>query len=207
MFFIIILLIAVLIAILLILVFAIRTKAVIDVDNGNIDINVFILRIIKLKRKYIIKHEPDVILKLYTVTRKGTKPVIALPDIIEKIKETEASDVTFVNLLNLLLQSVRKKQKKSAFSYLYRKALFEVGVELRLGLEDAFLTAIACGLINAASGAALAICNTEKHLVRAKVHPEFSNLSFSIKARCIIKMATADIIIGYVIYKKNKNRR
>jgi hypothetical protein len=191
----------------LIAVFAFRIKAVIDIDNGDIVVSVFFVRIIKLQKKYVIKHEPDVLLKLYLRTRKGLKPVIGLPEVITKIKKTVATDIAFIDAITVFLQSLRKKQKKSAFNYIYRKARFNIGIDIKLGIEDAFLTAIVCGILNAASGAACAIYNSEKREVNVRAYPDFSNMMFWIKANCIIKLAPADIIIGYVIYKKNKNRR
>jgi hypothetical protein len=202
-FFIIILMI---VALILILIFVVRIKAVVAADNGNINVSVFLLGIIKLQKKYVIKREPDVVLRLYLITRKGLKPVIALPDIVKKIKETVATDIAFLDLITVILQSLRKKQKNSAFSYIYRKARFNLAVDIKLGIEDAFLTAIVCGILNAASGAAGAVFNNNKHQMRVKVTPEFSKLFFSAHINCIIALTPADIIIGYAIYKKNKKQ-
>lgn len=204
MFFIIILIVAVLI---ITLVFALRVKAVVVIDNGDISVSVFFVKLVKITKKYVLKHEPDVVLKLYLVTRKGLKPVITLPDIVKKIKETVATDIALIDLITTLLQSLRMKQKKTAYNYIYKKAKYNISVGIKLGLEDALLTAFACGLLNAAAGSACAVFNSEKHSLTARAYPEFTKLFFSIHANCIITLAPADIIIGYVIYKKNKNRR
>lgn len=194
------------IALILVLIFVVRIKAVVVADNGNINVSVFLLGIIKLQKKYVIKREPDVVLRLYLITRKGLKPVITLPEIVKKIKETVATDIAVIDIITVILQSLRKKQKNSAFSYIYRKAKYNIAVDIKLGLEDAFLTAIVCGILNAASGAAGAVFNNKKHQVRAKATPEFSKLFFSAHINCIIALTPADIIIGYAIYKKNKKQ-
>jgi hypothetical protein len=194
-------------ALIIILVFVFRIKAVIDVNNGDIKVDIIFFHIIKLQKKYVIKHEPDVLLKLYLITRKGLKPVISLPEIVNKIRKTSPTDIAFIDVITMFLQSFRKKQKKSVFNYLYRKASYDLAIDLQIGVEDAFWTAMACGLVNAASGVVCAVNNTKKHIIRVKTYPEFSKLVFSINVNCIITLSPADIIIGYVISKKNKNRR
>lgn len=201
MFFIILLLILTLITV---LVFAFKIKAVIKADNNNISIGVRYL-FIRLGRKYVIKYEESTLLTLYQITKKGLEKITTFPEIVSKITKTAPADITFNDLITALTRSFRKKEK-GLFYYIYKRININVEAAIRLGLEDALLTAIGCGLVNASAGTACAVYNTKKQIFRFKAYPEFSKLFFSINADCIIALAPADIIIGYAIYKKNKRR-
>lgn len=188
----------------LILVFAFHIKAVIKVVNGDISVSVKYL-FIKINKKYILKYEESTLLTLYLVTKKGLKKVTTLPEIIKKVAKTKKTDIAFIELITVLTQSFRKNEK-SVYYYIYKKINYDIVVEVKLGLDDAFLTAAGCGLLNAAAGTACAVYNSEKRTISFKTYPEFSKLFFSINADCIITLTPADIIIGYAIYKKNKRR-
>lgn len=193
-------------ALLIILAFACKIKAVIKADNGDISVTISFLHIIRLRKKYIVKYEDKTILSLYLKTKKGLKPVISLPDAVRRISRSELTDITFVDFITVFTQSLRKKKKKTAFNYIIARTKYDIVIELKLGLDDAFYTAIACGLFNTAAGTACAILNAKKHILRIKSYPEFSKLFISVNADCIITLSPADIIIGYAIYKKNKRR-
>lgn len=201
MFFIIVLLI---LALIMILVFALNIKAVIKADNANISVSIKYL-FVKISKKYVVKYEESTLLTLYLITKKGLKKVTTFPEIIRKVRKTEATDITFIDLITVITQSFRKKEK-SAYYYIHKKIKYEIEAVLKLGLEDAFLTVLGCGLLNAAAGTACAVYNTKDHIFRIKSYPEFTKLFFSINADCIIALTPADIIIGYAIYKKNKRR-
>lgn len=188
----------------MILVFVFRIKAVIKADNGDISVSVNYL-FMRFGKKYAVRYEESTLLTLYQITKKGLKKVITFPEVVRKITKTETTDITFIDLITVLTQSFRKKEK-SPFYYIFKKINYDIEVIIKLGLEDAFLTAIGCGLLNAAAGTACAVYNTENHLFRLKTYPEFSKLFFSIDADCIIALTPADIIIGYAVYKKNKRR-
>ncbi len=192
------------ISLIIILIFAFNIKAVIKADNGDISVSVKYL-FIRISKRYVVKYEESTLLTLYLVTKKGLKKVTTFPEIIRKIRKTEATDITFVDMLTVLTQSFRKKEK-SAYYYIYKKIKYDLAATVKLGLEDAFFTAIGCGLLNAAAGTACAVYNKKDHVIRIKTYPEFSKLFFSIDADCIIALTPADIIIGYAVYKKNKRR-
>ncbi len=204
MFFIIILLL--ILAIITVLVFVFKIKGVIKADNANISVVVSYLGIIKISKNYIIRREDKSVFALYLVTKKGLKPIATLKDIIKKVKKAAPTDITLVDLITVIAQSARGKKEKGAFSYIYKKIRYDVTIDVLIGLEDAFFTAVVCGVLNGAAGAVLAVYNEKKRVIRVNASPEFSDLRFSIKAHCIIALAPADIIIGYAINKKNKRR-
>lgn len=201
MFFIIILLIIILI---IILAFAFKIKAVINADNGNINVSVHYL-FIRIKRRYVVIYDESTLFTLYLIKKKGLKKVITLTEALKKITATQATDIKFIDLITVITQSF-KKNEKSAFYYIHKKIRYNLEALITLGLDDAFLTAMGCGLLSAAAGAACALTNTQHHILRVKAFPEFSKLFFSIDANCIIAITPADIIIGYAVYKINKRR-
>lgn len=206
MFFITVIIVLAALALILLLLFVVKIKAVAGADNMNISVTVSYLWLIRIRKEYVIKREDETFAALYLLTRKGIKPVLTLPDIIKKVRKTMPTDVAFVDIITVLFQSVRKKQEKSVFSYIYKKIKYDVRVSLKIGAGDAFFTAVSCGIINAAAGAACAIYSDKGRTFNVAAYPEFSDLYFSIKANCIIALSPADIIIGYAIYKKNKRR-
>lgn len=205
-FFITVLIVLTALAAILILLFAVRIKGEITADNLNISVIVSYLWVIRLRKRYIIKREEETFLALYLITRKGEKAVISLPKIIKKMKIKAPTDIAFADLLTMLLQSHRKKKERSAYSYIFKKARYDITASIGLGTGDAFVTAIVCGVINAAAGVLSALHDAEKHTLCIIARPEFSKPTFSVKANCIIALTPADIIIGYAINKKNKRR-
>jgi hypothetical protein len=193
-------------SLLIVLAFVFKIKAVIKADNANINVVVSYLGIIKIRKDYVVHRDEKSVFALYLVTKKGLKPTTTLADIIKKVKKKVPTDIAIVDLITVITQSARKKDKNSAFSYIYKKIRYDISIDVLIGIEDAFFTAVVCGILNAAAGAVLAVYNKKNRTIRVKAFPEFSNLKFSVKADCIIALAPADIIIGYAIYKKNKRR-
>ncbi len=190
MFFVVILII---VALIIILSF-IKVKTVVISKNRDIDINVYILGVIRLHKKYYIKREEKEIITLYEERKKGDKRITSLRDIIRKGKRKKKPD------------EAQKRARKKAFKYVIKRTYLKINLDLTMGINDAYTTAMVCGFAEVVSGAAGAVIGNKLHTINVKIMPVFSKQFISLKANCIIALSPADIIIGYVIYKKYMRR-
>ncbi|MDD5017748.1 MAG: hypothetical protein PHO15_06600 [Eubacteriales bacterium] len=167
-----------------------KIKADIHTDNAEFSIAVYILGIIKIKRKYVIRREKKKILTLYRIG-KNEKEIISLHDIIQKNKKTR-------------LTVKEKGAAKKAIKYIFGKTELRIKINSAAGINDAYTTAMVCGLTGVFLNAAGAVTDSKRHSIKVRVKPVFDRQFLSIKADCIIALTPANIIIGYIIYKINK---
>lgn len=181
------------VAIIILLSF-IKIKVAIQVENNHFGITLILFGIIKVRKDFIIEREEKKIFALYEIKKKEKKQIVTLFDILQKTRKAEIS---------LKKKYVRKK----AIGYILKKTHFNLRLDLSIGvLQDAYATAIVCGILDAISSSVGAVYNNPKHTVKVKISPLFSRQYFTIKANGIIALTPANIIIGYVIYKNNIRR-
>ena len=97
-----------------------------------------------------------------------------------------------------------EKGRNKLFEYINGKSKYKIEIKITIGLDDAFLTAVCCGLLNSVIGSLMIFNKDKRHRVVIKTVPVFQNRLFSFYGDCIITLSLTNIIIGYMIYKKNK---
>lgn len=182
-----------------------RIKAAVYSDRNEITAVLIFFGFIRIARKYALEYDEKNILELYHIGRAKRRLVITLKQAAKKMLKNIPTEITLVDMFTLLTQ-FKDRPRNYLFSYLFKKAKFEVNIELMLGTHDAFHTAILCGLLRALSGALYSAARGAKRSVIAKISPEFSKQVISVKINCIIAIAPADIIIGYLVNLIKKRR-
>ena len=189
MFFIIIALI--IIAAVVLIALLLKINLVIEARDKNWSLSAIALGITVLRRRYEVRREFGDLLTLYSVDKKERR-VISVTDIFKSFKGPEKKG--------------SEKGRKKLFGYINSKSKYKIDIKITIGLDDAFLTAICCGLMNTVIGSLMILNKDKRHRVVIKTLPVFQNRSFSFFADCIITLSLANIIIGYMIYKINKRR-
>ena len=174
-------------------VLAANIKLNIDVRGSAFSIELVLLGVIRLRRQYVIRREKGAIFTLYCLEKKKEKRVTSLYDIIQKQKKKTVTDK-------------QKKAQKKLIEFLYKKARIEVDAKVRAGLPDAASTALCCGMLGAVSAAAGAVVRDKRHRVSIQIQPVFAKQVFSIDAKGIMALSPANIILGYILYKKTLRR-
>lgn len=162
-------------------------------NNLNINVTLFLFGIFKFRRSFLIKRERGQIFALYQIKNNQQIKVISLFDIIKKAKKSHLTDK-------------QKFSRKSAVKYILKKAALKTQVRLDIGVVSAYTTAMICGLLFILSSAFDAVYRQPQFNMELSIKPLFSKQFFSIQANCIIALSVANIIIGYLIYKKNMRR-
>ncbi len=146
--------------------------------------------IVVIRRKYEARREHGDILTLYSV-EKNEKRILSLLDIIKTISKPREP------------RSNEKARGKLA-KYINSKAAYKLIFNVVIGTEDAFATAMLCGIVQSVAGSLVCFIKDKRHKIMVSVVPSFGKRSFSFAADCIITLPLANIIIGYIIYKKTK---
>jgi hypothetical protein len=183
-----------------------KIEIILDVDKNDINIIMVLIGFIKITKKYIIIYEEETILSLYFIKGEKLIKVSTLKDILSKLRKSALTEITFINLINIFTQFMRREPRNNTFRYIYKKMNYDLNIKLWLGISDAFATALVCGLVGSASSAVCSILNNEKHRTKISITPEFSKQVISVKINCIIMISSADIITGYFFYIKNRRR-
>ena len=180
------------VAAVLILILQLKINLIIEAREKRWTLSVRALNTIIIQRRYELRREFGELLTLYSVD-KNEKRILSLTDILRTLKE---SDKTKSN----------EKARGKLFKFINKKAKYTLTIQLNIGFDDAFATAMICGIVASALNA-LKVFNVDKrHHVSFHVQPEYSKSSFSFFGDCIITLSLTNIIIGYIIYKKYKRR-
>ena len=138
MFFIIILLIA---AAIVTLMLAVKLKAVVRIEQNQIKAKLIILWVIRLNWHFILLRDKSSIVRAIQKKKDGT-------------------DKTILTLAELICRLERKKQTKKerargeGFNHAYKKMHIDIRAEAKIGLGDAFSTAMLCGALQTGFGIA-----------------------------------------------------
>ncbi len=189
MFFIIIALI--IIAAVVLIALLLKINLVIVARDKHWSLSAIALGITVLRRRYEVRREFGDLLTLYSVD-KNEKRVISIIDIFKSFNKPEKKS--------------NEKGRSKLFGYINSKSKYKIDIKITIGLDDAFLTAVCCGLMNSVIGSLMVLNKDKRHRVVIKTHPVFQNHLFSFLGHCIITLSLANIIIGYMIYKINKRR-
>lgn len=177
------------VVIILILLLILNIKAEIIANNNSIIVYVFFLKIKLINRRYTIERVKNKLAVLYWHKKKSKIEIANLHDIItSKVKDSK--------------KLARKKMTK----YLLKRAHSDLSAKITIGVGDACLSANLCGLLGIAANVAAGIYATCNHNFNVQIKPHFTLKQFSLHADCIIKLSMANIIIGYIIYKKTIRR-
>lgn len=188
--FIIILLIA---AAIVILLLAVKLKAVVRIEQNHIKATLIILWVIRLNWHFVLLRDKSSIIKVIQ-------------------KEKDGTEKTILTLAELICRLERKKQTKKerargvGFGHAYKKMHIDIRASVKIGLGDAFSTAMLCGALQTGFGIAERIGKPKHHRLRLFVRPDFSKPAYCFLADCIIKLSPVHIIVGYIIYLKNLRR-
>ncbi len=176
---------------LLILILLIKVKVTIKAKNNFFTVTVEILKILKLRLNFLIKRQKKEIYSLYKIKKKYYKRITSLKKILQDSKKKKLTDR-------------QKLAAKKALKFLYQKTRLKINLVIDAGLYNAYATAMLCGALKSAFLIAGSIYNTKMHSINIRINPQFAKQIFSLKANCIIELTPANIIFGFIIYKKNK---
>ena len=182
------------IALLALLALLLKIDLLIEGHDKEASLTVRTLGIAFIHRKYEIRREKVEIFTLYCVDKPQPKRVISLLDLIktaEKRKQKPKSN---------------EMARGKLIAFINSKSAYQLRFQLDVGLDDAFATAMLCGLVQSAAGALSVVVKDRRHNIRVSVRPVFPKRSFSSLSDCIITLSLANIIIGYLMYKINKGR-
>ena len=168
-----------------------KVNLVIVARDKNWSLSVIVLGITVLRRRYEVRREYGELLTLYSVDKKE-KRVISVIDALKSFNTSKKKS--------------NEKGRNKLFEYINDKSKYKIDIKISIGLDDAFLTAICCGLLNTVIGSLMIFNKDKRHRIIIKTYPVFQNRSFSFFGDCIITLSLANIIIGYMIYKINKRR-
>jgi hypothetical protein len=184
-------------------VLLIKIKIEIIAVQNDITVNIIFFGFIKFTRKYVIKREKETYLALYYIKKKRNKKVTTLKEIVKKAIKNDLPDITLIKIIKLFLQ-YRTREGNKGYSYIYKRMKYIIRAFFRIGTGDAYSSAMLCGFLGAVSSALCASRNNKAHRTIVNLSPEFSKQEFFVRVNCIIVIAPANIIIGYLISKKNE---
>jgi hypothetical protein len=180
------------IAAVVLLVLLLKVDLLIEARDTQARLFIRVLHIVVVKRKYETRREYGEIFTLYSADKKE-KRIFSFLDIIKTYKQPNKP-------------KSNEKARGKLFAFINSKAAYEIDIKLGIGLEDAFATAMLCGLAQTVAGSLVCLIKDSRHKVKVSVAPIFNKRSFSLMADCIITLSLANIITGYIIYKINKRR-
>jgi len=189
------LLIAAAIILLVLAVLLLKIDFLIKGQDKQVQMTIRALGIGIIHRKYEVRREKGEIFTLYCVDKPQPKRVFSLLDFIKTANEKRRKPKT------------NEKARGRLFAFINSKSKYQLRFQLDIGLDDAFATAMLCGVLQAAAGVLMADVKKDKrHHISISVRPVFSKRSFSLYSDCIITLSLANIIIGYAMYKMSKGR-
>lgn len=168
-----------------------KINFIIEARDKNWSLSIRVFSAVVIHRRYEVRRIKGELLTLYSVDKKE-KRVISITDILRSSTKKEEKGST--------------GGRRMLFGYINKKSKYELRIILGIGLEDALLTAFACGLVKTVLGS-LMVKNVDlRHKVSFEVRPVFQKPAFSFHGDCIITLSLANIIIGYMIYKIKQRR-
>ncbi len=188
------------IAAIIVLLNIIKVKAVIRLDNLRAQFCITLL-FIHYKREYLVEKDKEDYFVIYKLTKGEKKRIASLKSIIYKRDETAATEATIANMIKIVIQNQKDRDKKGAYSYLNKKSRIDARFLITAGTGEAYYTALLCGWIVTIGGSICAVYTRGTKNFRISVKPEFNKRIFSLHADCIIAITPANIILGYIIYK------
>ncbi len=177
----------------LILILFVRGALKTEVHNNNLCIWVTFLWFIIIHRCYRIRREKEDLWTLYRVQDDDEIKIISLYDMIKRPTK----------------KKIPKKQiraVKDTLLYLLRRARIDVSINIVAGISDAATTAMVCGGLGAVLSAVNAVLQHKRRRIRIQIKPLFSKHLFSFNAKGIMKLSLANIILGFILYKKSMRR-
>jgi hypothetical protein len=177
----------------LILILFIRGTLKAEVHNNYLCIWVTFLWFIIMHRCYRIRREKDALWTLYRVHNDEEIKIISLYDTIRRPTK----------------KKIPKKQiraVKDTLLYFLRRANFDININIVAGISNAATTAMVCGALRVLLSAANTVLKNKRRSFRIQITPMFSKHLFSFKAKGIMKLSLANIILGFILYKKIMRR-
>ncbi len=165
---------------------AVKIKFVVSFIQNRLKIRAVLLAIPVYRKEFVFRRDPEHFLVLKGIQKDGEK---FFTSVIDLIKVTTP-------------KGEKKTNTKAALSYLHLKAAYDIDIEFEVGISDAFTTAMASGFLNAVIGTLYSMRKNKNMHVKWKVNPQFTKQVLILKANCIIKLTPANIMIGFMIYKK-----
>lgn len=188
MFFILILLIA---AAFVALVLAVKIKIVVRAAQCRIEATLVLLGFIRLRRRFCLQRDKNSLARLVWEKKNGKEEsVVTLAGLICRLDKKKRTPVEYA--------------RDKALGYIFAKAHIDVRAQAKIGLGDAFATAMVCGALQTASGVVRSFGKQKS--IRLLVRPFFSGKIFRIHADCIITLSPVNIMTGYIIYRKKRRR-
>lgn len=169
----------------------IKIRVVIDQENNYFKLTLIYLGVIRVSLKYVIKREQRYIFTLYRLKRKQRIKITNLYEIIQNFKKSEVKDS-------------QKLARKKFIKYILNNILIKAKIKVNIGLNNALSTALVCGWAGVSGSILRAVTYNPKHKLTINIQPLFSKMFFSVNVHCIIALSPANIIIGYIIYKKTR---
>lgn len=169
----------------------IKIRVVIDQENNYFKLTLIYLGVIRVSLKYVIKREQRYIFTLYRLKRKQRIKITSLYEIIQNFKKSEVKDS-------------QKLARKKFINYILNNILIKAKIKVNIGLNNALSTALVCGWAGVSGSILRAVTYNPKHKLTLNIQPLFSKMFFSVNVHCIIALSPANIIIGYIIYKKTR---
>ena len=167
----------------------IYTKGKLELRDNKLFVKVTFIGIPIIKRHYTFEREKSKLISIYTHKKNKKEYVTSLYDIIS----------------NKSRDSVKLARSKT-YRYLYRHAHINLKASFSLGTGDAAITSNICGSFKIASAIAAGKYSGKKRIYEISIIPVFSGAQLTADINCIIKLSLANIIIGYLIYKKTIRR-
>lgn len=169
----------------------IKIRVVIDQENNYFKLTLIYLGVIRVSLTYVIKREQRYIFTLYRLKRKQRIKITSLYEIIQNFKKREVKDS-------------QKLARKKFINYILNNIFIKAKIKVNIGLNNALSTALVCGWVGVSGSILRAVTYNPKHKLTINIQPLFSKMFFSVNVHCIIALSPANIIIGYIIYKKTR---
>lgn len=180
-------------AVVIAVIVLVKIKVVLQIEQCEINATLVLLSFIRLHRKYLLKRDKDSIALLCEVKKDGSE-------------KTKLSLSELICRLNKKKQNKKERARSEGFNYVYKKMDIEFKARIDVGLGDACLTALFCGVLKAVFGFVKKAGKPKNHIVSIDIKPVFTKQLYRIFADCIITVSPANIITGYFIYQKKLRR-
>lgn len=168
-----------------------------DAGKKGVRLAVILLNIKMLDYEFVIEtdEKDDLIIKQYN--RKKLKEEYTLETLVEKIKRLaedykKSFDLVEKKLLDTLKEFLNKRVR-----------IGELSLHIKLGLSDAFSTAMVLGAVCAAVNTLLGRLYNKKKPKKADIDikPDFQKASFEADLSCMISIRVSSLsVIGAVVY-------
>jgi len=176
-----------------------KVRAVIRLENWRLYLRVHWLFIRIVNREYRFGRDENRVISLFRVLKNKENKETTLTEVL--FTEKPDPNASIFTLIKLAIKSRYERRQTSAWFTILERSHVDLRLYARLGVGDAFATAMTCGLLGTVGNAVCAAGSTKREHYRLLVRPDFSHASFSLEGDCIIVITPANIILGYFIYK------